>query len=85
MTRTPLVLMAILLSSGIALAQSTENKPANDDPAAESAVPVKPKKKKGREWGRFSSARVGDAGANKGADQTGDGDSRKIGQSPRME
>lgn len=85
MTRTPLVLMAILLSSGIALAQSTENKPANADPAAESAVPVKPKKKKGREWGRFSSARVGNAGANTGGSQPTDEEKRKIGQSPRME
>ncbi|MBL8584417.1 MAG: hypothetical protein JNL61_19615 [Rhizobiaceae bacterium] len=85
MARLPLVLMALLLGSGVAFAQNAGSKPSTNEPAAEAAAPVKPKKKKGREWGRFSSARVGDTADSNSASGQDSTSTRKIGQSPRAE
>jgi hypothetical protein len=78
MRRTLLVVFAMLFGTGLGLAQ-TGTATTGTTPTAQTGTtetPVK-KKKKGREWGRFSSARV--------TDSSNESDKPKVGTSPRME
>jgi hypothetical protein len=82
MRRTFLVLVVLTFGMGAAFAQS--GTPATGSTTEGSSTsgtsadqPPKPKKKKGREWGRFSSQRVGSSQSQPPPP--------KVGISPRLE
>lgn len=64
MGRIPMVLAALAFGMGAAFAQSSGTTTSGGTSGSatsgttDSGQPTKPKKKKGREWGRFSSQRV---------------------------
>lgn len=82
MRRTFLVLATLAFATGAALGQSGtpatgSTTTSSDAVSSDADQPVKPKKKKGREWGRFSSQRVGTSQTQPPAP--------KVGVSPRLE